>query len=191
MKFIPTFLILISCTLSSCVHSPQAGKSSPANLPAIQANQIPHTHELLAFYETFSEANIDLQKSLIAELGKPLKDIQQNQLRQIKLAMAYGLPSSRMRDPVKAQAILQELIQINDQPIADNVWAYLFHEWLADTNKLLKAKNDSKLQQQRIDTLQQKNEQLQQKYDALEQKLDALKKIEKTMGGRDSAAQKP
>jgi hypothetical protein len=105
--------------------------------------------------------------------------------------MAYGLPSSRVRDPLKAQTILQELIQMNDQPILDSAWVYLFHEWLADTNKLLKAKNDSKLQQQRIDALQQKNEQLQQKYDALEQKLNALKKIEKTMGNRDSAAPKP
>jgi hypothetical protein len=191
MKFLLIFLILSLSILSGCMHSSQAAKNTSTNLPAVQANQMLHTHELLAFYETFSEANIDLQKNLLAELGKPLKDSQQNQLRQIKLAMAYGLPSSRVRDPLKAQTILQELIQMNDQPILDSAWVYLFHEWLADTNKLLKAKNDSKLQQQRIDALQQKNEQLQQKYDALEQKLNALKKIEKTMGNRDSAAPKP
>lgn len=193
MKFIPSFIILTYCMLSGCTHSPPAGKNSSANLPAhaTQVNQISHTHELLTFYETFSEANIELQKSLIAELGKPHKDSLQNQIRQMKLAMAYGLPSSRVRDTAKAQSLLQELIQTHDQPMPDNALVYLLYEWLADTNKLLKAKTDNKTLQQRIDTLQIKNEQLQQKYDALEQKLDALKKIEKTMGNRDSAPPKP
>ncbi|HPB91846.1 MAG TPA: hypothetical protein PLD80_10095 [Rugosibacter sp.] len=148
-------------------------------------SQTQHTPELLAFYETISDTNADAHKAMLAELNKPIADTRQNQLRQIKLAMLLGLPSSRIRDTVKSQSLLQEIIQANNLEPTDTALVNLLFEFMTDANRLIKVKSDNKAQQQRIDALQQKNEQLQQKYEALEQKLDALKKIEKTMGDRD------
>ncbi len=187
MRFFAVFLIIL---LTACAHTSESQKNHPLeSLLRSGSNlmQPDHTSELLAFYDVFSDANIESQKNLLTELSKPITDRQQNLLRQIKLTMVLGLPSSRVRDTVKSQLLLQELIQSGHLTIPDSAFVNLLYEFMTDTNKLAKAKGDNKSQQQRIDALQQKNDQLQQKYDALEQKLDALKKIEKTMGDRDAA----
>ncbi len=184
MIFYRAFAGLLLVLLAACTHSP-AHKSTSPGLPGFSLSQTQHTPELLAFYETISDTNADAHKAMLAELNKPIADTRQNQLRQIKLAMLLGLPSSRIRDTVKSQSLLQEIIQANNLEPTDTALVNLLFEFMTDANRLIKVKSDNKAQQQRIDALQQKNEQLQQKYEALEQKLDALKKIEKTMGDRD------
>ncbi len=189
MIFLRTFAILLIPFLVACKHTAPAQKDTydaPTHTTH-NLTQADHTSELLAFYEIFSDASAESQKNLFNELNKPTTDNQLNQLRQIKLAMVLGLPSSRIRDTAKAQTVLQELIQTNSLTLPDNSLVNLLYEFTADTNKLIKNKGDNKSQQQRVDALQLKNDQLQQKLDALQQKLDALKKIEKTMGDRDAA----
>lgn len=191
MMFLRISIILLISLLIACKHTAPIPKSTSGAPPAHTAHnltQADHTSELLAFYEIFSDASAESQKKLFNELSKPTSDNLQNQLRQIKLAMVLGLPSSRIRDTAKAQSILQELIQTNHLTLPDSSLVNLLYEFAVDTNKLIKNKGDNKSQQQRVDALQQKNDQLQQKLEALEQKLEALKKIEKTMGDRDATA---
>ena len=118
-------------------------------------------------------------------------------MHRMKLVMIYGLPSSSLLDTVKAQNLLQQILQEDILSNSQLAFAHVLFDYLVLTNKGYKNNGDD---QKRVDSLQQKNEALQlkleatqqkletsqQKLEASEQKLNELKKIEKSMGERDS-----
>lgn len=115
--------------------------------------------------------------------------------------MIYGLPSSMIADTIKAQQLLQKIIQEDILANSQSAFANLLFDHLAVVNKQAKSSNG---EPKRLESLQQKNEALQQKLEvtqqkleasqnkleAAQQKLDELKKIEKSMGERDTAPKK-
>ncbi len=145
--------------------------------------------EFLTFAETFSNSSADLQKQALIETNRALALNPNDLLHRMMLVMIYGLPSSSLADTVKAQNLLQQVLQEGILANSQLAFANLLFDHLVAINKLTKLNNGDP---KRLETLHQKNEALQikldatqQKLEAAQQKLDELKKIEKSMGERD------
>ncbi|MDI1308582.1 MAG: hypothetical protein PSV17_04005 [Methylotenera sp.] len=142
-------------------------------------------NNLLMFIDRFSNGTLEAQKKLLNETNRALIENKADLTERIKLAIMFSLPSSRVRDPAKAQVLLQDLLQENGLNPTESALTSLFYEHVLDDIKVAqKNKEDLK----RLELYQQKLESLQQKYDALDKKLNDLKNIEKTISDRDSKA---
>jgi hypothetical protein len=147
------------------------------------ALQQERVNSLLLFIDRFSNDTLDAQRKSFNETNRALIENKSNLTERIKLAIMLSLPSSRLRDTVKAQNLLQELLQGNSLNPTESALTSLFYEYvLDDIKQYQKNKDDLK----KLDLTQQKLEALQQKYDALDKKLNDLKNIEKTISDRDS-----
>ena len=146
--------------------------------------------EYLDFAETYSNLTSEIQKQTLNTSNQALALNKNDIAHRMKLVMIYGLPSSSLLDTVKAQNLLQQVLQEDVLANSQLAFAHMLFDYLVAANKVSKNNIDD---QKRVDSLQQKNEALQlklevlqQKLEASQQKLDALKKIEKSMGERDA-----
>ena len=170
-----------------------------------------HVIELLKFCDTYSNLTPEAQKEAFTETNLILAENSNDLVHRIKLAAMLALPTSRLRDTVRAQALLQELLQENNLSATDSAFASLLYEYAVDnTKQIQKNRDDAKLfettqqkldttqqrldntqqklenTQQKLESIQQKVENTQQKIEALEQKINDLKNIEKNMIEQES-----
>jgi hypothetical protein len=214
LKPMKNHFLLLLCVglLAACVNAAtktSASKTAPVAKPieAVEVNSAKSTAavkvvpiksidatEYLIFAEEFSNMNADAQKQALAQTNQALTINPNDLLHRMKLVMIYGLPSSTLPDTVKAQQLLQKVLQEDILANSQLAFANLLFDHLTVANKVGKNNNgDNK----RADALQQKNEALQgkldvtqQKLEAAQQKLDELRKIEKSMGERDVTPKK-
>ncbi len=200
-------ILLCACLTAGCAV--QANKTKNESVQTSTVNKstaavkiVPSKNidaiEFLNFAETFSNLSIDSQKQTLIETNQVLVLNPNDLLHRMKLVMIYGLPSSMIADTIKAQQLLQKIIQEDILANSQSTFANLLFDHLAVVNKQAKNSNG---EPKRLESLQQKNEALQQKLEvtqqkleasqnkleAAQQKLDELKKIEKSMGERDTA----
>ena len=152
---------------------------------------------IYAYIATIMASTQELQRKEAMQLNQALANTKPDDstlLVRMKLAALYGLPNSRVRDPVKAQALLDQLLR---EPALENdhrVLAGLLKDYVADTTKLnAKVRDEQKRAdtlQSRLDNLQSKTDSAQQRVDSLQRKLDELKNIEKTMIDRGQGSPK-
>jgi len=177
-------ILLCSLVLAcGCINKTDMSKPAQAKSYKAMASKQDHVIELIAFIDSYSNLAPETQKKVFAETNQALAENSKDLILHIKLACMYALPSSRMRDNVKAQNLLQDLLQGNTLNPADSSLVSLLYEYASDNAKQLqKSREDTK----KLDSIQQKYEALEQKNKALEQKLNELKNIEKTMSERDT-----
>lgn len=203
MTKIYLLLALWACLITACVspivQSPVVQSQSDVPVtasPTVKVNPTKHVDatEFLTFAETFSNLPVDMQKLVFLETNQALIINQNDLLHRMKLVMIYGLPSSNLQDTVKAQQLLQKILQEDILANSQLAFANLLFDYLAMVNKPTKNTNG---EPKRADNLQQKNEALQlkldatqQKLEAAQQKLDDLRKIEKSMGEREAMPNK-
>jgi hypothetical protein len=77
------------------------------------ALQQERVNSLLLFIDRFSNDTLDAQRKSFNETSRALIENKSNLTERIKLAIMLSLPSSRLRDTVKAQNLLQDLLQGN------------------------------------------------------------------------------
>lgn len=175
----------------------------PTNNEATNAaSKIVDSNDLIAFAEQYAGLSAEAQKQTLISTNQILSVLPNDLLQRFKLAMIYGLPSSHLQDTVKAQPILQNIIQEKKISNSQLAFANLLFNYI---NAQTKANKNSRDDEKRIDSILQKNENLQNKLDAYQQKLetsqqkldiaqqklitaqqkiDELKNIEKSMGQR-------
>ena len=199
-------ILLCACLATACAPTNKTqSKSSPVNKSTAAVKIVPTKNidaiEFLNFAETFSNLPVDSQKQTLIETNQVLTLNPNDLLHRMKLVMIYGLPSSMIADTIKAQQLLQKIIQEDILANSQSAFANLLFDHLAVVNKQAKSSNG---EPKRLESLQQKNEALQQrlevtqqkleasqnKLEAAQQKLDELKKIEKSMGERDTSPKK-
>jgi hypothetical protein len=180
-------IILFGCLtlLNACVAKSTGLKSSGNGLSESISKIITckpdRMDELMAFIENYSNLAPDAQKKVFSTTNQALAENKSNLVLRTKLAIMLALPTSRLRDPTKAQSLLQDLLREDNLEPQENALLGLLYEYAQDDAKLQqKARDDAK----KLELSQQKNDALQQKNDALEQKLNELKNIEKTMTER-------
>jgi hypothetical protein len=180
MQFIPILKPALSISIclsfallmtSACTQLPQVNES-----PMFSNSPSPYRSAIL-FAQEFSKLALEEQRIRIVQLNRTSP---QDVKTKLQLAMAYGLPSSRLRDQVKAQSLIDELMK--DASLDNETVALvgLINDYMAELNK---ANQKTKDEQKRADNTQQK-------LDDLQKKLDDLKHIEKTMVDRDQGVKK-
>ena len=181
-------LLILCCLLlaNACATNSSNVKTNNSGLPESITKIINGKHErvdeLLAFIESYSNLTPDAQKKIFATTNQTLAENKGNLVPRSKLAIMLALPTSRLRDPAKAQSLLQDLLREDSLEPQESALLGLLYEYVQDDNKQLqKSHEDAK----KLESTQQKYETLQQKYEALEQKLNELKNIEKTMNERN------
>lgn len=206
---ITTLLLLFSSLLAACaspaskipaakpVETVQVSPTNKSNAAIkIVATKNIDALDYLTFAETFSNLPLDSQKQALIETNQALAINPNDLMHRMKLVMIYGLPSSMMPDSIKAQQLLQKVLQEDILANSQLAFANVLFDYLAAVNKPgknsngepkrtdnLQQKNDAL--QLKLDATQQKLESAQQKLETAQQKLDELKKIEKSMGERD------
>ena len=189
-------LLMIAWLISSL-----AGCAMQARKPVKPAEPVltapAPAESIYAYIATTMASTQELQKKEVLQLNQALANTKPDDstlLARMKLAALYGLPNSRVRDPAKAQALLDQLLR---EPALENdhrVLAGLLKDYVADTTKLnAKVRDEQKRAdtlQSRLDNLQSKTDSAQQRADNLQRKLDELKNIEKTMIDRGQGSPK-
>lgn len=185
-------LLLWACLGLACAR-PAIHTNAPTHVnPAVKVNSTKNMDaiEFLTFAETFANAPADSQKQVLLDTNRMLALNPNDMLHRMKLVMIYGLPSSSIPDTLKAQNLLQQILQEGILENSQLAFSNLLFDHLVMVNKANKSING---EPKRLESLQQKNEALQtkldatqQKLDAAQQKLDELKKIEKSMGEREA-----
>lgn len=193
--------LLITINLSACVNAPiKANKPITTNSQNATVKLNPPKSidaiEYLEFAETYSNLLPDIQKQTLNDSNQALAINKNDLMHRMKLVMIYGLPSSSLLDTIKAQNLLQQILQEDILTNSQLAFAHVLFDYLVMTNKGAKyngddqKRNDGLLQknealQLKLDSMQQKLDASQQKLEASQQKLEELKKIEKSMGERD------
>ncbi|HEY0563157.1 MAG TPA: hypothetical protein VGD04_07510 [Methylophilus sp.] len=180
-------LCLFSLLLHGCAtQSTPNIETTDAHLGQKQSNaHHDYVSPLLQFSEVFTSLPTEAQKKLVHETNQVVLADSHAWMDKMKLATMLTLPNSDVRDPSKAQPILQALIQSNMLTATDVAYLKLLQEINTAHLKLLqKTKEEAK----NAESLNQKYEALQKKYDALAQKLTDLKNIEKSLSEREVKA---
>lgn len=201
---IKTFILitLVSILSAACINPALKQNSQVKQNNEIKQNtgvklnptKSSDANEYLNFAEAFSNMPPDAQKQALTSTSQALA-LNPNELAQrMNLVMIVGLPSSNLLDTPKAQYLLQQILQEDILSGTQLAFAHVLFDYLVAANKINKSTRDDT---KRVELLQQKNEALQIKLDAAQQKLevsqqklDELKKIEKSMGERESAPKK-
>ena len=143
--------------------------------------------KFLNFAETYSNCSPDLQKQMLYSTNQKLNINPNDLMQRMQLVMINGLASSSIQDSAKAQYLLQQILQEDILSGDQLAFANMLFDFIVAHNKHLKnTRPDDKQDDKRLEMLQQKNETLQLKLEATQQKLEELKKIEKTMGERET-----
>lgn len=186
-------LLLVWICISVACASPATHTNTPTQAhPPVKVNSTKNSDaiEYLTFAETFANAPADAQKQMLIDTNRMLALNPNDMLHRLKLVMIYGLPSSSLPDTLKAQNLLQQILQEGILENSQLAFSNLLFDHLVMVNRANKSING---EPKRLESLQQKNEALQtkldvtqQKLEAAQQKLDELKKIEKSMGERET-----
>lgn len=184
MKFFQ-FVFTTSCLLmlAACTNTPS--KQAPAVKPTVDrenraatvATTCQPNSPWLEYIKTFNELSTEAQRKELALLNN---SSDKSRINRGKLAIAYALPSSRVRDPIKAQVLLDELVL--DKTLASeekNLFGML-RDFTQDSTRSASRLKD---EQKRADTAQAAAA-------VLQKKLDDLKNIEKAMIDRDQGSRK-
>lgn len=131
----------------------------------------------------------EAQKKELQTLIQSQQGSKQDVNSKTKLALLYGLSSSRVRDYAKAQLLADELIKERTLDSERKSILIILRDYIAETIKIsIKLREEQKKSdalQAKLDILQTRADTVQQKADNLQQKLDELKDIEKTMINRN------
>ena len=113
--------LLTACTSTAPVTKTSAAKPiesvqvSPTNKSTaavkVVASKSIDAIEYLEFAEAFSNMPIEAQRQSLNSANQALILNPNDLLHRMKLAMIYGLPSSMLADPMKAQQLLQKVLQ--------------------------------------------------------------------------------
>lgn len=186
------YLIVMLLLISGCNLIPKKVTNKPIDTP--QEKTVSPTKEvptpqasMLDYISSFSKLSANQQKLEFNEVLSASQKDKNNVVLQMKLAIMYALPNSRIQDSNKALSMINELQKTNwMRPENEQIINLMREIAVASQRDNQKSKEDQK----RIDSMQQKNEQLLQQNIQLEQKLEALKRIEKTMVDRDQGVKK-
>lgn len=177
------YLLPIAMTgllLNACAHQPKPSATpdshevqpSQAAQPAAHKEHPPHTApSLLEFVSNFSELPLESQKKELAEALQKISSNNNDLHQKTRVAIIYAVPTSKLRDPLKAQPLLDELAREKRLSKEEGAIVSILRENAAETAKL----------NQRLREELRRAEENQQKANGLQQKLDELKKIERTM----------
>lgn len=198
-------LLALSFLMCACVNKNSAVKAPAPNNTAsttnasvasgtptgvatiLPAKQV-HADDLLAFIESYSNLTPEAQRKIFTSTNQTLAENKNNLKARTNLAVILALPTSRLRDPAKAQALLQDLLREESLETSESALIGLLYEYSLEPIKPpQKSREELKkleLMQQKYDALAQKQETLMQKNETLEKKLTELKNIEKTMSER-------
>lgn len=180
------FLLLCTITiLSACAVKTPANNVSVnrnhINLPSIKFN---HVTEILSFTEEFMGLTPKKQKQKIVRSKQALVKNKNHLMHRIKLASMLALTNSNLRDPLRAEKMLQKLLQENTLNTEDSALVNLLHEYARMNHYLLqRSLEQSKKMRKKNNVLLQNNE-------VLKQKINDLKNIEKTMIKRNTKIDK-
>ncbi|PKO26154.1 MAG: hypothetical protein CVU35_00835 [Betaproteobacteria bacterium HGW-Betaproteobacteria-8] len=175
----PMFCLLVALfAMPGCAQLPHhSGKND-------EAGSTTHTHSaqadyksILAFSQEFPKLTQEAQRRELATLNQTAA---YNAQSKLLLAMAYGLPSSHLRDTAKAQTLLDEIAADKRLDEESLTLAAIMRDYIYE---LSKSTQKAKEEQKRADATQQK-------LDELQKKLDDLKNIEKTMVDRNQGVKK-
>jgi hypothetical protein len=167
---------------------PKPSNDAKSNGVKLNPTKVSDATEFLTFAEAFSNMPPDVQKQALASTNQALALNPNDLMQRMKLVMILGLPSSNLLDGPKAQSLLQTILQEDILLGTQLAYAHVLFDYLVAANKVSKNTHDDS---KRVELLLQKNEALQIKLDAAQQKLDDLKKIEKSMGERESLPKEP
>lgn len=182
MKYLYLILVLFSVLLNGCVTQPKAQSQAKQKTELPFFKHQADISDILAFSHTFASLDVESQKKNFDEVNQQaIKDNHDTSL-QIKLATMLALPTSHLRDSVKATGLMQTLMQ--NKTLSEPEIAYI-ETLYAFTTDIIKQQLLTKDESKKNDVSVQKYEVLQKKYSALEQKLTDLKNIEKKLNDRD------
>ena len=154
----------------------------PSNGIKLAPTEANSASEFLKFAESYSDLSASVQKQALSNTNQVLLANPYDLLHRMKLVMIYGLPSSSLADTLKAQNLLQQILQENILVDSQQAFAHVLFDYIVASNKLSKRSHqDDKL----LEQLQAKLEAMQQKLEAAQQKMNELKNIEKSMGERE------
>ena len=171
--------VLACMLLSACAHHPKSG--APAELKQEQhlhssespapVQQISSSSSLLEFADDFSGLSPEAQKKELATILHKISMNSSDFHQKIQAAIVYSIPGSKLRDPFKAQPLLDELAREKQLSKEESAIVSILRDNSTEITKL----------NQRIREEQRRADDNQQKAGALQQKLDELKQIERTM----------
>ena len=166
-------------------------ETKPSNGIKLAPTEANSASEFLKFAETYADLPTSSQKQALTSTNQVLLANPNDLLHRMKLVMIYGLPSSSLQDSLKAQNLLQQILQENILLESQQAFAHVLFDYIVAINKLNKStQHHDKLVEQlqtKQEAAQQKLEASQQKLEATQQKMNELKNIEKSMGERDAA----
>lgn len=170
MNKLITPLLLPLYLMSACAQLPGTS-STPGAISQTQTAGYGSTSRLdvLDFAENFGDMSLEAQKKELYQNSQNKNDL----TSRIKVAMIYALPTSKLRDTNKAQALLEDLSKERNLDGDRKILTLIMRDYIAENNKL---GNKAREEQRRADTLQQK--------------LDELKNIEKMMLEREQGNRK-
>ncbi len=210
-KYISLLLAGAALLLDACALSPKTGdsatgdsatgKTASSGAVRVIENAAISDQSLLEYASSFVGLSADAQKKELMQINQAIADNKSDLKNRMKAAMIYALPNSRLRDTVKAQNLLDDLLREKTLDNERKILATLLRDHVVEINKLAQKTRDEQKRadssqlkldalQLKLDALQQKLDALQQKNDALQQMLDDLKNIEKTMVDRDQGTKK-
>lgn len=166
-------LMILLCVLPACakisnIPTP-TGNQNTTTLPVPVTTPAASRLDVLDFAESFGDMSLEAQRKELQQNSQNRNDLNS----RIKVAMIYALPSSKLRDTNKAQALLDDLAKDKNLEGDRKVLMLIMRDYIAENNK---SGNKARDEQKRADTLQQK--------------LDELKNIEKMMLEREQGTRK-
>lgn len=165
--------------LSACAHHPKSGapadpiqeKPTHPALSSASIEAIPHSSSLLEFANDFSGLSPEAQKKELAAILHKISINSSDFQQKTRAAIIYSIPGSKLRDPLKAQPLLDELAREKQLSKEESAIVSILKDNSAEITRL----------SQRLREEQRRADDNQQKASALQQKLDELKQIERTM----------
>lgn len=179
--FLASFVIL---ALTSCAMNTPQKNVDVHPVEIVQQKPL----SILEFANDITNEPVDQQKKELNDLTQSLSRNTQAIDIRMKIALLLGLPESRVRDPIKAQGLLEDLLKEKSIDNEYRMLATIVRDYISDTNRYLQKSRDEQKRadgySSKLETLQVKVNEAQQRANALQQKLDDLKEIEKNMVDR-------
>ena len=182
MKYLYLILVLFSVLLNGCVTQPKAQSQAKQKTELPFFKHQADISDILTFSHTFASLDVESQKKNFDEVNQQAIKDNHDMTLQIKLATMLALPTSHLRDSMKATGLMQTLMQ--NKTLSEPETAYI-ETLYAFTTDIIKQQLLTKDESKKNEASVQKYEALQKKYSALEQKLTDLKNIEKKLNDRD------
>lgn len=165
--------------LSACAHHSKSGapaepKQEQSSHPSVSPAPIQPAFNpsgLLEFVDDFSNLSPEAQKKELAGVLHEISTNSSDVRQKVRAAIIYSIPGSKLRDPLKAQPLLDELAREKQLSKEESAIVSILRYNSAEIIRL----------SQRLREEQRRADDNQQKANALQQKLDELKQIERTM----------